>query len=270
MTNIINAEFKKIMKKKGLIVFWVFSLLLGYVSVGNYGLSDGYGDLFSKFYGLCPLMGILMFSLFSGSYILEYSSNMESIIKSTKNGKRKLVLGKSIAYGIAASLINLSMLAVMSLKILLGNNFQGLHMNITNIWYFGNSGSSLTVLQMLMIMSLTLVLGSFLFAQLGLWLSSISQKAVGPFFIGGLIMGIPYIAAIAFNLVGVLIMGVTQLGGGSITKVLAFTPLFGMYSSEVIRYATSPSIALLVFICISVLGSYILYKLTNKGFLQER
>lgn len=252
MTNIINAEFKKIMKKKGLIVFWVFSLLLGYVSVRNFGLSDSYGDLFSKFYGLAPLMGILMFSLFSGSYILEYSSNMDSIIKSTKNGKSKLVLGKSIAYGIAASLINLSMLAVMSLKIIVGNNFQGLHMNITNIWYFGNSGSSLTVLQMLMIMSLTLVLGSFLFAQLGLWLSSISQKAVGPFFIGGLVMGVPYISG-AF---------ISQ-------KTLGFTPLFGMYSSEIIRYGVS-NIAFLVFICISVIGSYVLYKLTSIGFLQER
>lgn len=252
MTNIINAEFKKIMKKKGLIVFWIFSLLLGYTSVRNFGLSDGYGDLFSKFYGLAPLMGILMFSLFSGSYILEYSSNMESIIKSTKNGKNKLVLCKSIAYGITASLINLSMLAVMSLKIILGNNFQGLNMNITNIWYFGNSGSSLTVLQMLMIMCLTLVLGSFLFAQIGLWLSSISQKAVGPFFIGGLIMGIPYIS-----------------GGFISEKILGFTPLFGMYSSEIIRYGVSP-IAFVVFIGISVIGSYVVYRLTSKGFLQER
>ena len=252
MTNIVNAEFKKIMKKKGLIVFWIFSLLLGYTSVRNFGLSDGYGDLFSKFYGLAPLMGILMFSLFSGSYILEYSSNMDSIVKSTKNGKNKLVLGKSIAYGITASLINLSMLAAMSLKIILGNNFQGLHMNITNIWYFGNSGSSLTVLQMLMIMSLTVVLGSFLFAQLGLWLSSISQKAVGPFFIGGLIMGIPYIS-----------------GGFISEKILGYTPLFGMYSSEIIRYGVS-HIVFVVLIGISGIGSYVLYRLTSKGFLQER
>ncbi|GAA0704482.1 ABC transporter permease [Paraclostridium ghonii] len=252
MINIINAEFKKIMKKKGLIVFWVFSLLLGYVSVRNFGLSDSYGDLFSKFYGLAPLMGILMFSLFSGSYILEYSSNMESIIKSTKNGKSKLVLGKSIAYGIAASLINLSILAVMSLKIIVGNNFQGLHMNITNVWYFGNSGSSLTVLQMLMIMAITVVLGSFLFAQLGLWLSSISQKAVGPFFIGGLVMGVPYISS-----------------GFISQKILGFTPLFGMYSSQIIRYGVSNT-AFLLFICISVIGSYVLYKLTSIGFLQER
>lgn len=252
MTNIVNAEFKKIMKKKGLMVFWAFSLFLGYISVRNFGISDSYGDLFSKFYGLAPLMGILMFSLFSGSYVLEYSSNMDSIVKSTKNGKSKLVLAKSIAYGIAASLINLSILAVMSFKIIAGTHFNGLHMSIKNIWYFGNSGSNLTVLQMLMIMTLTVILGSFLFAQLGLWLSSISQKAVGPFFIGGLVMGIPYIAS-----------------GFISQKILGFTPLFGMYSSEIIRYGVSP-IAFVVFIAISIIGSYILYRLTSIGFLQER
>lgn len=249
MTNIVNAEFKKIMKKKGLMVFWAFSLFLGYISVRNFGISDSYGDLFSKFYGLAPLMGILMFSLFSGSYVLEYSSNMDSIVKSTKNGKSKLVLAKSIAYGIAASLINLSILAVMSFKIIAGTHFNGLHMSIKNIWYFGNSGSNLTVLQMLMIMTLTVILGSFLFAQLGLWLSSISQKAVGPFFIGGLVMGIPYIAS-----------------GFISQKILGFTPLFGMYSSEIIRYGVSP----IAFVAISIIGSYILYRLTSIGFLQER
>ncbi|MGL5650977.1 MAG: ABC transporter permease [Paraclostridium sp.] len=252
MTNIINAEFKKIMKKKGLMIFWAFSLFLGYISVRNFGLSDSYGDLFSKFYGLAPLMGILMFSLFSGSYVLEYSSNMDAIVKSTKNGKIKLVLAKSIAYGIAASLINLSILAVMSFKIIVGNNFSGLHMSIKNIWYFGNSGSNLTVVQMLMLMTLTVILGSFLFAQLGLWLSSISQKAVGPFFIGGLVMGIPYIA-----------------GSFISQKILGFTPLFGMYSSELIRYGLPP-VAFVVFIGISILGSYVLYRLTSIGFLQER
>lgn len=252
MTNIINAEFKKIMKKKGLIIFWAFSLFLVYVCINGSGLSDGYGDLFSKFYGVSPLMGILMFSLFSGSFVLEYSSNMDSIVKSTKNGKNKLVLAKSIAYGISASLINLSILVVMSLKIIIENDFKGLHMSIKNVWYFGNSGSNLTVLQMLTILAVTVVLGSFLFAQLGLWLSSISQKAVGPFFIGGLIMGVPYIA-----------------GGFISKKILGFTPLFGMYSSELIRYGVSP-IAFVVFIGISILGSYVLYRLTSIGFLQER
>lgn len=252
MNNIVNAEFKKIIKKKGLMVFWAFSLFLAYVSVRTGGLSDSYGDLFSKFYGLSPLMGILMFSLFSGSYVLEYSSNMDSIVKSTKNGKSKLVLAKSIVYGLVASLINLSILGVMSFKIITGIHFSGLQMSIKNIWYFGNSGSNLTVLQMLMIMTLTVILGSFLFAQLGLWLSSISQKAVGPFFIGGLVMGIPYIA-----------------GSFISEKILGFTPLFGMYSSEIIRYGVSP-IAFVVFIAISIIGSYILYRLTSIGFLQER
>lgn len=252
MINIINAEFKKIIKKKGLIVFWIFSLFLAYGSVRNFGIEDSYGDLFSKFYGLAPLMGILMFSVFAGSFVLEYNSNMESIIKSTKNGRNKLVLAKSIAYGVAASLINLSMLLIMSIKIILGNNFKGLDMSIKNIWYFGSSGSNITVLQMIIIVGVTIVLGSFLFAQLGLWLSSISTKAVVPFFIGGIIMGLPYL-----------------LNSFVSSKILGFTPLWGMYSSELVRYGLTPA-TFIVFVLIVVIGGYILYKLTNRGFLQER
>ena len=65
MTNIINLELKKIFNKKGLIISWVFALFLGYVSVRNFSIADSYADLFIKYYGLAPLMGILMFSMFS-------------------------------------------------------------------------------------------------------------------------------------------------------------------------------------------------------------
>ena len=248
MINIINLELKKIFNKKGLTISWILALFLGYVSVRNFSVSDSYADLFSKFYGLAPLMGILMFSMFSGSFVLEYSSNMDSIIKSTKNGKNKLVLAKSIAYTIAASVVNLSILFVISFKIIAGNNFKGLDMAIKNIWYFGNSASNITILQMLVITCLTIILGSFFFAQLGLLLSSVSNKAVVPFFIGGLIMGIPYFIH-------------SKIGG--------FTPLWGMYSSEIIRYKVG-ILGFLVFIILSTIGSFVLYKLANKGFLKER
>lgn len=248
MQNIINAELKKIFKKKGFIILWILSLFLGYISVRSFSVADSYADLFSKFYGLAPLMGILMFSMFSGSFILEYSSNMDSIIKSTKNGKNNLVLAKSIAYGLAASIVNLSILFVMSFKIILGTNFKGLDIAIKNIWYFGNSGSNITVLQMLIITCVTIIIGSFFFAQLGLWLSSISNKAIVPFFAGGLIMGIPYFIH-------------SKIGG--------FTPLWGMYSSELIRYKVGIS-GFAVFIALGTIGSFVLYKLSNKGFLKER
>ena len=75
MTNIVNAEFKKLMKKKGLMIFWAFSLFLAYTCVHSSGLSDGYGDLFSTFYGLAPLMGILMFSLLIASLEIPYTLN---------------------------------------------------------------------------------------------------------------------------------------------------------------------------------------------------
>ncbi len=46
---------------------------------------------------------------------------------------------------------------------------------------------------MMIIMIVTVIIGSFIFAQIGLYLSSISKSAVIPFIFGGLIMGIPYL-----------------------------------------------------------------------------
>ncbi|WP_373601320.1 ABC transporter permease [Paraclostridium bifermentans] len=252
MNNIINAEFKKIIRSKGLIVFWLFSLFLSYISVSAFSVSETYADLFSKFYGLAPLMGILMFGMFSGSFVLEYSSNMDSIVKTTKNGKDKLVLAKGIAYGVAASIVNLSIFILMASKAMIVLDFKGLSIPLKNLWYFGNSGSNITVLQLMIITIITVILGSFLFAQLGLWISSLSKKAIVPFFIGGVIMGAPYLLS---NFIK--------------SKVWGFLPLWGMYSGELIRYKISP-IAFIVFIVVVFVGGYILNNITKKVFSKER
>ncbi len=253
MFSLIKWEIKKNLRP-GVIITWALGLILGFDMVfTNFGVNDAYADLFSKYYGIAPIMGLIMFTMFSGSFVREYNSNLDGLIKSSKNGKNQLVLAKFIANGISASIINLSIFMLMLGKIMSVFKFEGLNLPLKSLWYFGNSGSNITILQMLLIVSLTVILGSFLFASIGLYLSSISKKATTPFIFGGLIMGVPYLLA------NMRILP---------KEVMLNLPLSGMYSQQLIRYA-APLSSWIVFIVIVLVVSSILYNLTKKRFLRE-
>ena len=224
MFDLIKWEIKKNLRP-GVIVAWVIGLMLGFNMVfTNFGIEETYAVIFSKYYGIVPIMGIIMFTMFSGSFVLEYSSNTYGLIKASKNGKNKLVLAKFIANGISASIINLSILMVMVGRAIVVFKFDGLDLPLKSLWYFGNSGSDITIGQMLIIVSLTVILGSFLFAAIGIYLSSLCKNAVIPFIFGGLTMGIQYL------------MGYYIIDGYTPSKeILVNLPVNGMYSQQLIR-----------------------------------
>lgn len=253
MFSVVKWEIKKSFKP-GVFVLWALGLFLGYISlyVGN-GVNDAYADLFSKYYGIAPIMGLAIFSMFAGSFVLEYNSGMDSLIKASKNGKKQLVISKFIANGISASIVNLSIYLLMIIKVASKYKAQGLNLPLKSLWYFGNSGSNITVLQMILIVALTVIVGSFIFAALGLFLSSISKSAFVPFVFGGLIMGIPYILS----------------GWVPNAKIFTNSPLWGMYSGQLIRYDASIS-AWIVFAVVATAGIGILYNLTKNTFLKEK
>ncbi len=253
MFSVIKWEIKKSFKP-GVFILWALGLFLAYSSIRTtFSLNDVYADVFSKYYGLAPIMGLAMFSMFAGSFVLEYNSNMDGLIKASKNGKKQLVLGKFIANGISASIINLSILFVMLGKVVSKFKFEGLDWQLKSLWYFEKSNSSITVLQMILILMLTVIVGSFIFSGLGLFLSSISKGAAIPFIFGGLLMGSPYLLE---NWI-------------SNTKIFTNTPLWGMYSVQLIRYKSSIS-AWIIFGIIAVLGLVLFYNLAKKSFLKER
>lgn len=253
MFSLIKWEIRKNLRL-GIFIIWALGLALGFHAVfTNFGIEEAYAALFSKYYLLtAPITGLAMFSMFSGSFVLEYNSNLDGLIKASKNGKNKLVLAKFIACGICASIINLSIFMLMVGKIMLSFKFDGLNLPVKSLWYFGNSGANITVLQMLLIVSSTVILGSFLFASIGLYLSSLSKKATIPFILGGLTMGIPYL--------------ITFLGK---KEVIVSLLLNGMYSQQLIRYAL-PVGYWVVFIGIAFIVPIVSYNLTKKRFLKER
>ncbi|KGJ48985.1 hypothetical protein KD33_11435 [Clostridium sp. NCR] len=254
MFSLIKWEIKKNLRL-GVLITWTLGLILSFTSIyTGAGANECYGSLFSKYYGnLAPIMGLIMFTMFSGSFVREYNSNVDGLIKASKNGKNQLVLAKFLANGIGASIINLSILMLMVGRAMSELKFDGLNLPLKSLWYFGNSGSNITVLQMLLIVSLTVILGSFLFAAIGLYLSSISKKATMPFILGGLIMGIPYF------LVNMRILP---------KEVIVNLPISGMYSQQLIRY-DAPLSAWILFIVIALVVPVVLYNLTKKRFLKE-
>lgn len=251
MFSLIKWEIKKSLRP-GVLATWAFGLLLGWVTIRtDFSIQDVYADVFYKYKGLAPIMGLIMFTMFSGSFVLEYSSNVDGLIKASKNGKKQLVLSKFIANGISASIINLSIFMLMAGKALLAFKFKGLDLPLKSIWYFGNSGSNITILQMMLIVSITVILGSFLFSAIGLYLSVISKKATLPFIFGGLIMGVPYLLEPRIS-----------------KEIVVNMPLNGMYSQQLIRY-DAPISSWILFVSLAVVSNIVFYNLTKKRFLKE-
>ena len=252
MFSLIKWEIKKNLRP-GVLIIWILGIALGVNGIfTNFGIEEAYAALFSKYYLLTvPFMAFAMFMMSSGSFVHEYTSNVDGLIKASKNGKNKLVLAKFIANGISASVINLSIFMVMLGRIMTAFKFEGLDLPLKSLWYFENSGSNVTIAQMILIMTITIIIGSFLFSAIGLYLSSLSKKATMPLILGGLTMGIPYFIEFA----------------GKKGLIVSFM-LNGMYSQQLIRYAATLGYWV-AFIGIALILPVILYNLTKKRFLKE-
>ncbi|MBW6409577.1 ABC transporter permease [Clostridium weizhouense] len=192
MTNLVKAELRKILSKKSVLILWGFLLAFGFILIRKFEILETYADIFYKIEGSIPLIGLVMFIVISGNYTKEYESNMVGLINTTKNGKKYIAIAKGIAGGIALSLINGSFALIIGLRAFVLEGFKNLNEPIKSLWYFKNTGSDITILQMYLIVIASIILGSFLFAQIGLTLSSAFKSSVMPFILGGAIMAIPF------------------------------------------------------------------------------
>lgn len=260
MFSLINSELRKILCKKRVLIMWILGLLFCSTLIGfdssfpNYIL-EIYASLFDKTYGIAPVIGLIMMVMISSVYTTEYNSNMTGLINASKNGKKKVVIAKSVAGSIATSLVVLSMYLVMVYSSISQSGFKGLDIPLKNLWYFGNSGSNITVLQMIIILGITLILGCILFTQVTLALSAISNNAVMPFIIGGLFMGLPWIV------INFLPQSIQKFGG--------LTPIWGMFSCQLVRYK-SPMFVIPVLIVLFVISITVLPMITYKKFASEK
>lgn len=255
MISLIKGEIKKSVLKIPILVLWAFVLYFATVIPDeSKRITDSYADVFNVFYGISPLFGLLMFIIHAGSYTKEYESGMVFLINTTKQGKKNIVKAKWIAHGIMTSIINLSIFWSMIIFAASQVNFKGLDLPLKQLWYFGKSGSNMTVIQLCIITSITIILGSFLFAQVGLALSANAKSAAIPFIFGALIMGLPYI--------------LVRFLPKTIKSIMGFTPLWGMFYGQLVRYKT-PFIANIFLIVLFLIVMLVLPKITYKAFVNE-
>lgn len=255
MGRLIQLEIRKMLFKKRVVFVWISVLLLSSIMVTDVSVKETYADLFNKAYNISPLIGLLMFMVFSGVYSHEQTSNMSGLIKSTKNGRKEIVIAKSIAAGTAASIISLSVFLTMCLFAVKTHRFAGLSLPVKELWYFGNSGSGLTVLQVIVVMIVSITIGAFFFAQVGLFLSVISKSAAVPFLFGGIIMGFPYLLE-------------EPLKRAGLKGILCLTPLWGMMSCQLIRYGAQ-KMTIIAIVLIFAAGIFILPNIVLNVFMKE-
>lgn len=255
MMNLIKAELRKILCKKSILILWTLFLGFGFILIRKFEILETYADIFYKIEGSLPLMGLVMFIVISGNYTKEYESNMAGLINTTKNGKKYITIAKSIASGIALTLINISFALLVGLRGFILEGFNKLNTQIKDLWYFGNSGSEITVLQMYILLLASITLGSFLFAQIGLALSSAFKSATIPFILGGVIMAIPFL---------------TQgLMSKSMVNLISLTPNWAMMSQLMFRYKI-PFFYRGLSLTISILLIIVLPLITYKNFTNSK
>lgn len=255
MIYLVKAEMIKILKLRSIWIIWSFLLFFGFLLIKKFDVLDTYADIFYKIEGSIPLIGLIMFIITSGSYTKEYDSNMTGLINTTKNGKKSAVLSKIIANGLILSIINISFILLVGIRGFSFFDFKNLDEPIKNLWYFGSSSLNLTVIQMYLIIIGTAIFASFIFAQIGLTLSSIFKSAIIPFILGGLIMAIPYFS------VGFI--------PDEAIKFMSVTPNWIMMSQQIVRYNV-PSVLIGFSIAISIILMVLLTKITYKNFTSSK
>lgn len=255
MMNLVKAELKKILIKKSVLVLWGLILAFGTVLIRNFEVLETYADIFSKIEGTIPLIGLVMFIVISGNYTKEYESNMVGLINTTKNGKKYISIAKAIAGGISLSLINVSFALVVGLRGFAFEEFKNLDEPIKNLWYFGNSGSEITVLQMYLMVIASIILGSFLFAQIGLTLSSAFKSSAIPFILGGAVMAIPFF--------------IQESVSKAAVNFIALTPNWIMMSQLMVRHQV-PSMYRVSAIVLAIILIIILPIIAYKNFTNSK
>lgn len=255
MTTLVIMEIKKMMFKKRIALMLALSMYLAFISIHDFSASESYADVFSKVYGLSPLVGMIMFTMVSSSYVMEKRSGMDELIKAGSLGRKKIAAAKSIAGGISCSLASLLVFASCLISGLLKTGFSHMEMPVSSLWYFAKSDSSLTVIQMIAISATGIVVGSFFFAQLGLFLSSSFRNSAPAFLLGGLAMGSSYMAE-----------GFARSAG--VAKYLGLTPLWLMMNMQLVRYKV-PFAVFMTGTLLSGAFGILMYRTSKKNFLKE-
>ncbi|MFV0518696.1 MAG: hypothetical protein ACK5LY_00340 [Lachnospirales bacterium] len=191
---------------------------------------------YNKYMNLTLTIGML--SLFLISLIIspifseEYNRNMDSLLLSTKEGKKTLIIAKLFAtFSISIIItVSLTLSSLLTLICLYGSN--GIMAEIQLIAYYLTY--DMTILQCIVIVTITSIFGTMLQATICMAVSSMTRNAIVP-------------TAIAFLSISLCLFNVE--GNPFLTKIFSFSPVqmsnfdyvmkpivFNFFGSEIILY----------------------------------
>lgn len=145
-----------------------------------------------SYYGMI-YVSILVILGVSTSITSEYTTNMDSLLKSCKKGKKQLITAKIYASILYTTIISVFFTLFNTLPHITVLNKYGWSVPIQNISAFNLSPYNLTIGQYFMIQFLVHLLGAIIFAMIVLLVSSICRSIITSLFVGGTIWALPLI-----------------------------------------------------------------------------
>ena len=168
--------------------------------------------------GLIFMGGLILLSL-SPVFSEEYSTNMDSLILSSKHGKRKLVTAKLIASTITV----LSFIVFFAAVNVATNGFilglGGSSSRLQELVKYFASPFNLTLGDYFLVQLIVHILGSAAFGLFVLLISVFSRSPLIPFFIGGSVYGIPIFLNSVLRLEGAWVRALVEFSYTQSIKV---------------------------------------------------
>jgi len=168
--------------------------------------------------GLIFMGGLILLSL-SPVFSEEYSTNMDSLLLSSKHGKRKLVTAKLIA-----STITVLSFVVFFAAVNVGTNsfilgLGGSSSRLQELIKYFASPFNLTLGDYFLVQLIVHILGSTAFGLIVLLISVFSRSPLIPFFIGGAVYGIPIFLNSVLRLEGAWVRTLVDFSYTQLVKV---------------------------------------------------
>lgn len=180
----------------------------------------GWGQLidFANTYGFV-ILGALMLLALSPVFSEEYAVNMDSLIFSSRHGRRRIVTAK-----LAASLLIVLSCALILLIINVSVNgmrfgLDGSRVSLQELFKYRSSPFDLSVFKYFLIQQATHIFGAASFSLLILLLSAFSRSSLIPFFVGGAVYGGPFVLTSIFRIEFAFIQMLREYSYGELIMV---------------------------------------------------
>jgi hypothetical protein len=137
------------------------------------------------------IIGVMILLGVSTVFSDEYSTNMDALILSSKNGKRGVITAKLLAAGVYIMIVALFFTLLNLLIQFKIMGFAGGSSTLQELFRYENSPYAWTVAQYVPRQIAVHLYGSLAFGLIALLISSLCKSGLGSFFISGTIFGLP-------------------------------------------------------------------------------